>query len=1149
MPKEYIANPVKKLSKTIKNSSMIILNKNNEESFSKKISLVKKQNKIAFYSKITTKNVLTLLITTFFICINSFIECNRRYINSKFSYIIMTTNRTGKVQIISNGFYPLPDEISINNNSYIQIKNEYYLNDTNNIINLTWYNELETNSNMFKGCYNITSIDFSHFNTSKVKHMDYMFYGCSSLTELDLSNFDTTQVERMDYMFYGCSSLVYLDVSLFNTSKVINMNSMFYGCSSLTSLNLSKFCTSQVKYLGSMFYNCSSLKEIDLSHFDISNVKSINSLFFQCSSLTSLDLSNFDTSQVINMNSMFYGCLSLSSLNLSSFNISQTVSMNFIFYRCSSLKLLDISNFYSKNELSSSYMFHECTNLEYLNMNLINSNKKILQELNDSNITICTKTEDSEYEFKKKVFVYCISNNNISYINNNNENKCYTNNINIIAYNNICRICGVNYFVINNNLNETTTNSSINCYESPDGYYLDEKELIYKLCYISCKSCYRKGNETHHNCLKCNDEYIYHDNISNYTNCYKNNPNIINKSYELKHEYYQNKSDLKALINNIFNDVNISNIDNGIDTILREKNLIIILTSTLNQKNNEDKNNISMNLGQCENILKEEYNISINASLYILQIISEETSMKIPKIEYEVYYPLYNSKNLKKLDLTSCKDTKIEISISVKINDTLDKYNSSSEYYNDICYKTSSDYGTDISLKDRRDAFVENNMTLCEENCELIGYNYDKEKAKCSCNFKLNIPDNYDIKFNKKVFYKSFIDVKNIANLNIMKCYKNVFNINRLLKNYGFYIISFILLFYIITFFSFCCFSYIKLKIDLNKMFIVLIQNEKIKIKQTPKKPIKKNQNNNNENNKTGEKNFNIKNKKQTKRKIKKGRIKERSKQITQNNVDNQNNMININNINIEVRLADFIQIKEQYTKQLFEVKYFELDLLDYEEAIKLDKRTYLEFYISLLKNNHPFFFYFCSHRDYNSPIIKKFLFFFSFGLDFTINALFFNDETMHKIYEDKGKYNFIYQLPQIFYSTLISKFIDSIIRKLALSRDNIIEFKNIKIKEKIEQKYFQLLRIIKTKFIFFFIISFVFLLFFWYYIICFCGIYVNTQIHLLKDSVFSLIIGLLYPFVMCLLPGIFRIAALKVEKPTRGFLYKFSLFLENYLC
>ena len=89
----------------------------------------------------------------------------------------------------------------------------------------------------------------------------------------------------------------------------------------------------------------------------------------------------------------------------------------------------------------------------------------------------------------------------------------------------------------------------------------------------------------------------------------------------------------------------------------------------------------------------------------------------------------------------------------------MDKYNSSSDYYNDICSKTTSESGTDISLIDRRNEFVDNNMSLCEENCELIDYDYTKEKAKCSCDVKLSIPSNYDIKFNKKDFLKSFIDI------------------------------------------------------------------------------------------------------------------------------------------------------------------------------------------------------------------------------------------------------------------------------------------------------------------------------------------------------------------------------------------------------
>ena len=88
---------------------------------------------------------------------------------------------------------------------------------------------------------------------------------------------------------------------------------------------------------------------------------------------------------------------------------------------------------------------------------------------------------------------------------------------------------------------------------------------------------------------------------------------------------------------------------------------------------------------------------------------------------------------------------------------------------------------------------------------------------------------------------------------------------------------------------------------------------------------------------------------------------------------------------------------------QILEKKDFELNSLNYLEALKLDHRGYCEYYISLIKYNHPILFSFIPFDDHNSMAIKMILFFFSFCLDFTINALFFTDETMNKIYKDKG--------------------------------------------------------------------------------------------------------------------------------------------------
>ena len=163
--------------------------------------------------------------------------------------------------------------------------------------------------------------------------------------------------------------------------------------------------------------------------------------------------------------------------------------------------------------------------------------------------------------------------------------------------------------------------------------------------------------------------------------------------------------------------------------------------------------------------------------------------------------------------------------------------------------------------------------------------------------------------------------------------------------------------------------------------------------------------------------------------------------------------------------------------------------------------------------------------------IVKIFIFFFFFTIDLIINALFFNDDTMHKIYEDEGSYNFIYQIPQIIYSSILSIIVNIFIKFLALSQSDIIEFKQEKKKREINKKYSILIKNLKIKFTLFFIISFILIIFFCYYISCFCGIYQNTQIHLFKDTIISFITSLIFPFGIYLIPALLRINAIKFKK------------------
>jgi hypothetical protein len=96
---------------------------------------------------------------------------------------------------------------------------------------------------------------------------------------------------------------------------------------------------------------------------------------------------------------------------------------------------------------------------------------------------------------------------------------------------------------------------------------------------------------------------------------------FINYSSEL---FYSNNTldeTLKDFQNIIENGNVTKNVDNGTDYSYKNENSIFTITSTANQKNNEYINVTRIDLGECENKLKDEYNIPRNKDLYILKLI------------------------------------------------------------------------------------------------------------------------------------------------------------------------------------------------------------------------------------------------------------------------------------------------------------------------------------------------------------------------------------------------------------------------------------------------------------------------------------------------------------------------------------------------
>ena len=468
------------------------------------------------------------------------------------------------------------------------------------------------------------------------------------------------------------------------------------------------------------------------------------------------------------------------------------------------------------------------------------------------------------------------------------------------------------------------------------------------------------------------------------------------------------------------------------------------------------------------------------------------------------------------------------------------------------------------------------------------------KKAGCSCKVKTESNTKIgNIAIDKDKLYKSFTDFKNIANIKILKCYKLIFKLDAFKSNYANIVLLVIIFLFFISLIVFYSRDYYYLMKILNLIIFFKLNPQLIKIylqrkkkKEQKKivkklikiiKKIKKRDNLLNKLLKKDKKRKSISNvenefmRVKVKHNLKKNKNKsnpsKRNKRIKRSKSYNIN-ANEINSIN-KKRTGDLlnrlstIPTKDGKQKIIYERKdligklndkelykmflkrneysHIELNELPYKKAIKNDKRTYWEYYKSLILTKHPLFFSFLPAFDYNSYTIKIFLFFFSFALNFAVNALFFNDATMHQICEDKGSFNFIYHIPQILLSSLISGIIDTFIQFLALTNSTLIDVKEKGNKQNIDVMFNGAKSNIKIKTAFFFVISFILLGFFWFYLGCFCFVYKNTQIHLIKDTVISLASSMIYPFAIYLLPGIFRLTALKNKKKDKELMYKFS--------
>ena len=168
----------------------------------------------------------------------------------------------------------------------------------------------------------------------------------------------------------------------------------------------------------------------------------------------------------------------------------------------------------------------------------------------------------------------------------------------------------------------------------------------------------------------------------------------------------------------------------------------------------------------------------------------------------------------------------------------------------------------------------------------------------------------------------------------------------------------------------------------------------------------------------------------------------------------------------------------------------YELNNLNYEDALKLDKRSFIQIYCDMVHKNHLIMFTFCNPNDFNLIFLKISKLMFLLATNFATNVIFFFDESIHKIYINFIGFNLLQQIPQMIYSSLVSGVIEYAISFLILSEKDIHKIKNYKKTKKEGYLYYVylILKCIRIKFILYFIFSFLFLIFYWYFVSSFCA-------------------------------------------------------------
>ena len=183
-----------------------------------------------------------------------------------------------------------------------------------------------------------------------------------------------------------------------------------------------------------------------------------------------------------------------------------------------------------------------------------------------------------------------------------------------------------------------------------------------------------------------------------------------------------------------------------------------------------------------------------------------------------------------------------------------------------------------------------------------------------------------------------------------------------------------------------------------------------------------------------------------------------------------------------------------------------ELNSIPYTQALRIDRRNFMEILLSVLAHEIQIIDIFYYQRMYTHLSITLSIYVFELCLDLTLNCLLYTDDVVSEKYNNNGSIGFFTSLSLSFMSNIFASIIAYIVGLLADYGDFLeLMMKDIVIKKQYFLNIIKFKKYLTLKLSVFFIIQAIINLAMCYYLMIFCTVYHKSQISIMINYIIGI--------------------------------------------